>query len=41
MRVIEHVLDALIGKNVWAYLDDITIFSDTQEDHIRDVREVC
>jgi len=41
MRVIEHVLDGLIGKNVWAYLDDITIFSDTQEDHIRDVREVC
>ena len=41
MRVIKHVLDGLIGKNVWAYHDDITIFSDTQEDHIRDVREVC
>jgi len=41
MRVIEHVLDGLIGKNVWAYLDDITIFSDTQGDHIPDVREVC
>jgi len=29
MRVIEYVLDGLIGKNVWTYLDDITIFSDT------------
>ena len=26
MRVMEYVLDRLIGKTVWAYLDDITIF---------------
>ena len=37
----EFVLDGLIGKTVWAYLDDITIFSDTKEDHIRDIRQVC
>ena len=36
----EFVLDRLIGKTVWAYLDDITIFSDTKEDHIRDIRQV-
>ena len=41
MRVMEFVLDGLIGKTVWAYLDDITIFSDTKEDHIRDIRQVC
>ena len=41
MRVMEFVLDGLIGKTVWAYLDDITIFSDTKADHIRDIRQVC
>ena len=41
MRVMEFVLDGLIGKTVWAYLDDITIFSDTKENHIRDIRQVC
>ena len=37
----EYVLDELIGKTVWANLDDITIFSDTFENHIRDIRQVC
>ena len=41
MRVMEYVLDGLIGKTVWAYLDDITIFSDSFENHIRDIRQVC
>ena len=41
MRVMEFVLDGLIAKTVGAYLDDITIFSDTKEDHIRDIRQVC
>ena len=41
MRVIEFVLDGLIGKCVWAYMDDITIYSDTYAAHIADIREVC
>ena len=41
MRVVEFVLDGLMGKTVWAYLDDITIFSDNKENHIRDIRQVC
>ena len=41
MRVMEYVLDGLIGKTVWAYLDKITIFSDTFENHIRDIRQLC
>ena len=41
MRVMEFVLDGLIGKTIWAYKDDIRIFSDTKEDHIRDIRQVC
>ena len=41
MRVMESVLEGLIGKTVWAYLDDIPIFSDSFENHIRDIRKVC
>ena len=40
MRVMKFDLDGLIGKTVWAYKDDITIFSKTKEDHIRDIRQV-
>ena len=40
MRVMEFVLDGRIGKTVWAYLDDMTIFSDTKENHVRDIRQV-
>jgi len=41
MRVMEYVLDGLLGKTVWAYLDDITIFSDSFENYVRDIRQVC
>ena len=41
MRVKKFVLDGLISKTVLAYLDDITIFSETKEDHIRDICQVC
>ena len=41
VRVIENVLDGLIGKTVLAYLDHITIFSDTSEHYIRDISHVC
>jgi len=40
-RVMEYVLDGLIGKTVWAYLDNITILSDSFENHVRDIRQVC
>jgi len=41
MRVTKYVLDAFIGKTFWAYLDDITLLSDTFENHVRDIRQVC
>ena len=41
MRVMEYVLDGLMGKTVWAYLDDITIFSDTFENYIHNIHQVC
>jgi len=37
----EYVLDGLIGKTLFAYLDDITIFSDSFENHVRDIGQVC
>jgi hypothetical protein len=34
MQVIQYVLQGFIGKFMWAYLDNISIYSDTLADHI-------
>ncbi|SGY11742.1 BQ5605_C011g06257 [Microbotryum silenes-dioicae] len=39
-RWVNEALSSLIGKSCFAYLDDITIFSDTMEDHQTHVKEV-
>ncbi|SGY12319.1 BQ5605_C011g06465 [Microbotryum silenes-dioicae] len=39
-RRVNKALPSLIGKSCFAYLDDITIFSDTMEDHQTHVKEV-
>ncbi|SGY95245.1 BQ5605_C036g11481 [Microbotryum silenes-dioicae] len=39
-RRVNEALSSLIGKSCFAYLDDITIFSDTMEDHQTHVKEV-
>ncbi|SGY57170.1 BQ5605_C006g04232 [Microbotryum silenes-dioicae] len=39
-RRVNEALSSLIGKSCFAYLDDITIFSDTMEDHQIHVKEV-
>src|SRR5205085_12575080 len=41
MRVMEDALSDFLGEFVWVYLDDILIFSNTPEDHIRHVDLVC
>jgi len=41
MLVMEYVLYGLIGITVWAYLNDITIFSDSFEKDIRVIPQVC
>jgi hypothetical protein len=41
MRVIEYALQGYIGKFMWAYLDDISIYSDTLADHIGHIQAVC
>ena len=30
-----------LGKNIWIYIDDIFVFSDTYEDHIKDLMNAC
>ena len=39
-RLMDHVLAGLIDKGVIVYIDDILIYSDNLEDHIKLVREV-
>jgi len=41
MQVMEYVRDGLIGTTVLAYLEHITISSDSFENHVRDIRQVC
>jgi len=30
-----------LGKNIWVYIDDIFVFSDTFEEHVKDVTNAC
>ena len=39
-RIMDFVLRDLIGKHSLVYLDDITVFSDNQEDHFRHIQQV-
>ena len=40
MRLMNEVLKELIGKFVIVYLDDILVFSQTEEEHLRHLRHV-
>jgi len=39
--VMEDLFYKELGEYVWAYIDDIVIFSNTFKDHIQHVRAVC
>ena len=39
-RLVDKVLSGLIGKGVYAYIDDILIFTETLEEHMVKVKEV-
>ena len=39
-RLVEKVLAGLIGKGVYAYIDDILIYTRTKEEHLKILGEV-
>src|SRR5947207_10253287 len=41
MRIINYILQAFLGIFVFVYLDDIFIYSNTLEDHINHIKQVC
>src|SRR6266480_501852 len=41
MRIINYILQSFLGIFVFVYLDDIFIYSDTLEDHIDHIKQVC
>src|SRR6266480_3330209 len=41
MQIINYILQAFLGIFIFVYLDDIFIYSDTIEDHIDHIKQVC
>ena len=41
VRVMEDLFNDELGKFVWVYIDDIFIFSNTFEEHIAHIKQVC
>src|SRR5437763_10703256 len=41
MRIINYILQAFLGIFIFVYLDDIFIYSDTLENHIDYIKQVC
>ena len=37
----ENLVRRELGKNIWVYIDDIFAFSDTFEEHVKDVTNAC
>jgi len=41
MRIMSDLMADFLGKFVWVYIDDILIFSDTEEDHLKYIAAIC
>ena len=41
MRIINYILQSFLGIFIFVYLDDIFIYSNTLEDHIDHIKQVC
>ena len=41
VRTMEDLFHDELGKNIWVYIDDIFVFSDTFEEYVKDVTNAC
>jgi len=41
MRIMSDLMEDFLGKFVWVYIDNILIFSDTEEDHLKHIAAIC
>jgi len=41
VRTMEDLFHDELAKNIWVYIDDIFVFSDTPEEHVKDVTNGC
>jgi len=41
VRTIEDLFNDELGKNIWVYIDDIFVFSDTFEEHVKEAMNAC
>jgi len=41
VRTMEDLFHDELGTNIWVYIDDIFVFSDTFEEHVKDVTNAC
>jgi len=41
VRTREDLCHDELGKHIWVYIDDIFVFSDTCEEHVKDVTNTC
>jgi len=41
VRTMEDLFHNELGKNIWVYIDHIFVFSDTFEEHLKDVTNAC
>jgi len=41
MRIMSDLMADFLGKFVWVYIDDLLIFSNTEEDHLEHIAAIC
>jgi len=40
MRIMSDLMADFLGRFVWVHIDDILIFSDTEEDHLKHIAAI-
>jgi len=41
MHIMSDLMADFLGKFLWVYIDDILIFSDREEDHLKHIAAIC